>query len=152
MSSKLTSSLLLYSIRSEKRISQLSLTSSLALYLARSEKRICQVWLPKNLYSIQHAQKTHMSSKIDFKSRTLFGTLRKRIVRLWLLVLYAALTENAHVKKDCLKYHTLFGMLRKCTCHLWPRLIWHAQRKHMLSKIAWSLALYSARRENALVK
>ena len=79
MSSKLTSSLLLYSARSEERICQLSLTSSLALYLARSEKRICQVRLPKNLYSIQHAHKIHMSSKIDFKSHTLFGTLRKCI-------------------------------------------------------------------------
>ena len=79
MLGKIALSLALFSAPSDKTHMLGTVTSSLALYLARSEKRICQVRLPKNLYSIQHAHKTHMSSKIDFKSHTLFGTLRKCI-------------------------------------------------------------------------
>ena len=30
--------------------------------------------IDKVLFSTQHAEKTHMSSKVDFKSRTLFST------------------------------------------------------------------------------
>ena len=75
-------------------------------------------------HSIRHAQKTFMSSKIDFKSRTLFS----------------ARSENAHVKEDwpqvsnsirqahktlinltCqvrMTYRSLFGALRKRTSQL----------------------------------
>ena len=89
-------------------------------------------WLRKSLTLIN----THVLSKIDFKSRTLFGTLRishvewewllalfsalrKRTCQLRLttsLILYSARTENAHVKKNCLKPRTLLGTHRKCTC------------------------------------
>ena len=75
-------------------------------------------------HSIRHAQKTFMSNKIDFKSRTLFS----------------ARSENAHVKEDwpqvsnstrhahktlinltCqvrMTYRSLFGALRKRTSQL----------------------------------
>ena len=151
--------LLLYSART-KRTWLVRLTSSPALYSARSENALVEVdwltdliktdlkstnsawseishvkwkWLRKSLTLIN----THVLSKIDFKSRTLFGTLRnltcrvgmtsrtlfsalrKRTCQLRLttsLILYSARTENVHVKKDCLKPRTLLGTHRKCTC------------------------------------
>ena len=78
MLGKIASSLALFSAPLDKTHMLGTVTSSLELYLARSEKRICQVRLSKNLHSIQHAQKTHMSSKTDFSSHTLFSTHRKR--------------------------------------------------------------------------
>ena len=112
--------LLLYSART-KRTWLVRLTSSPALYSARSENALVEVdwltdliktdlkstnsawseishvkwkWLRKSLTLIN----THVLSKIDFKSRTLFGTLRISHVEWeWLLALYSARSENARV-------------------------------------------------------
>ena len=91
MYSKATTSLVLCSVRIENShaeseidynthsirhaqncICQVRLNASLALYLTRTENAHVEWDCLQHLYPIRHA---HVS-KIDFKSRTLFGTLR----------------------------------------------------------------------------
>ena len=60
-----------------KHTYQARLTSSLALYSASAEDSYVKQDFLQVLRSIRHAQKTHMLSKIDVKSRTLFVAHRK---------------------------------------------------------------------------
>ena len=93
--------------------------SSSALYSARMRNTYVKQDCVQVLHSIQHVRKmpminkvassfapysalteTHMSRKIDFKSRTLFDTHM----------------QNLYVKQDCLKSRTIFDAHRKRTC------------------------------------
>ena len=60
-----------------KHTYQARLTSSLALYSASAEDSYVKQDFLQVSRSIRHAQKTHMLSKIDVKSRTLFVARRK---------------------------------------------------------------------------
>ena len=109
------------------------LTATLVFYSKHTKRTFKQDSLQVS-YSIRHAQKTHMSSAIDYKFRVLFGTHTKcssyNMLRLTSsLVLYSARTKthkthksskidynthrNAYVKQDCLKFPTIFGTHRK---------------------------------------
>ena len=140
MSSNIALSPALYSARSENALVKVDWLTDLiktdlkSTNLAWSEiSHVKWKWLRKSLTLIN----THVLSKIDFKSRTLFGTLRNLTCRVGMtsrtlfsalrkrtrqlrlttsLILYSARTENAHVKKNCLKPRTLLGTHRKCTC------------------------------------
>ena len=154
-------------------------------------KHTCQVRLLQVSHFIRHDQKTHvkqdwllslalysartephMSCKIEGKSRTPFGTHRKRICRVRLtitLVLYSAHTPKTHIlSKVDFKSHTLSSTHRKLTCRvsLTTTLVLHTAhtkhtcrvrltttlllysictKTHVSRKIASSLALYSKR-------
>ena len=86
---RLTTILALYSTRTETHMSS-KIALSFALYSAhtenvpysaRSENSHVMSSVNDFLHSVQRTQKTHMSNKIDFKSRTLFGTLNLHLKR-----------------------------------------------------------------------
>ena len=101
MSSNIALSPALYSARSENALVEVDWLTDLiktdlkSTNLAWSEiSHVKWKWLRKSLTLIN----TYVLSKIDFKSRTLFGTLRISHVEWeWLLALYSARSENARV-------------------------------------------------------
>ena len=62
-----------------------------------------------------------MLSKIDFKSRTLFSTLKKHMSSTIAskFTLYSTCTENTHIKRVDFKSRIHFGTLRKRICHIY---------------------------------
>ena len=62
-----------------------------------------------------------MLNKIDFKSRTLFSTLKKHMSSTIAskFTLYSACTENTHIKRVDFKSRIHFGTLRKRICHIY---------------------------------
>ena len=113
--------------------------SSSALYSARMRNTYVKQDCVQVLHSIQHVRKmpminkvassfapysalteTHMSRKIDFKSRTLFDTHRtcmsSKIASS--RALYSTRTENAHVERDWLQHWLVLYSARKKNVHV----------------------------------
>ena len=83
------------------------------------------------------SQKTYMPNEIDFRTRTLFGTHRKRIYVEWDWLQHSYSirhSQKAHVKWDWLQV--------SCS-------IRHRHKMHMYSKATTSLELCSVRIENS---
>ena len=104
-----------------------------------------------------------MLNKIDFKSRTLFSTLKKHMSSTIAskFTLYSACTENTHIKRVDFKSRIHFGTLRKRICHIYIYIYiyiydWLAIGTHRKltcrMKLTSELVLYSARTENAYVE
>ena len=93
-----------------------------------------------------------MLSKIDFKSRTLFSTLKKHMSSTIAskFTLYSACTENTHIKRVDFKSRIHFGTLRKRICHIYLYIYIyiyiymidsrnrHAQKTHMSNEIDYN--------------
>ena len=60
-------------------------------------------------HSIQHAQKMHLSTKVDYKSHSLFGTQRKRTCQERLHSIGHAQKVQMLIRID-LKSRTVFGL------------------------------------------
>ena len=75
----MTATLVLYSARTELHMS--INIENVSLTIRDAQKRICKAKLPQVSHSIQHAQKTHMSSEIDYKSCALFDTHKNAHVK-----------------------------------------------------------------------
>ena len=186
---RFTTALVLYSVRTE-----LHLTIKIECVshsFRHAQKRLCQARFPQ----VSHTEnthtrwdclqtrtllgtlKTHMFSKIKFKSCALFGTHIRRtyLVRLTSRPRTRIDTQNnAHIKRDwlqhshpirhaqkrtcqikwnCFKFRTIFSSHRKRTYQVIspevPHSIRHARNAHV--KWEWLLTLCSARSENTHV-
>ena len=108
-----------------------------------------------------------MLSKIDFKSRTLFSTLKKHMSSTIAskFTLYSACTENTHIKRVDFKSRIHFGTLRKRICHIYLYIYiyiyiyiydWLSQsglrKLTCRMRLTSELVLYSACTENAYVE
>ena len=102
-----------------KRTCWVRLTLSVALCLPRSgNTRVKWGCLKFRTLLVTHIK--HVSSKIDFNTRTLFGTHRiAHVKKDWMQVSHLIRCAQKRIcKQDCIKSRTLFGTYRKRTCRV----------------------------------
>ena len=161
---RFTTALVLYSVRTELHMTIKIECVSHSFWHA--QKRLCQARFPQ----VSHTEnthtrwdclqtrtllgtlKTHMFSKIKFKSCALFGTHIRRtyLVRLTSRPRTRIDTQNnAHIKRDWLQHSHPIRHAQKRTCQIKLLQVSHyiqlTQKTYMSSNITWSPALYLAR-------